>query len=159
MRWRGHLREVRPDTVLVFSVAPGGSARFVDGDWRRDCDPAYDRAARATYERALRLLAGGADRVAIATVAYQESESDADGRYPEVDCRNRTIRAAARATGATLVDIARWTCPRGDACRNQVRTLDGGSAELRADGLHYDGSGGVVATRWIFDQLGYEARR
>ena len=158
-RWRDHLREVRPTTALLFSVAPGGAARFVDGAWRKDCDPAYDAAAQREYERALRLLATRAHRVAIATVAYLESESDADGRYPEVDCRNRTIRAAARATGATVVDVARWTCPAGGACRDRVDTLDGRSVELRPDGLHYDGPGGVVAVRWILDRLGYGARR
>ncbi len=47
------------------------------------------------YEKAIGLLgAKGAD-VAVTTIAPMDSASDADGRYPEVDCRNATIRRAA----------------------------------------------------------------
>jgi peptidoglycan/LPS O-acetylase OafA/YrhL len=153
-RWAGHVAEVRPTTSFLFSVAPGGSARWVEDRWRRDCDPAYDAAAQATYERAIEVLGADGGSVAIATIAYLDSESDADGRYPEVDCRNRTIERAAASAGATLVDVAGWACERRGRCRTTVPTLDGDDVVLREDGLHYAGPGGVVATRWMLDRMG-----
>lgn len=158
-RWSSYLGDVGPTTSLIFSVAPGGSARWVDGRWRKDCDPAYDAAAQQEYERAIGILGADGDTVAIATIGYVESDSDADGRFPEVDCRNETIRAAATATGAIVVDLADWTCARRGRCRETVTTLAGDQAEVRPDGLHYTGPGGVVVTRWMLDQMGLTARR
>ncbi|QXC59144.1 acyltransferase [Aquihabitans sp. G128] len=153
-RWAWYVNQVQPTDALIFSVAPGGTARWVDGGWHKDCDPVYDRAARATYERAIRILSAKGAHVGITTIGYLESESDADGRFPEVDCRNDSIRAAARATGATVVDLARYTCGDKGRCRQTVRTLDGDDVELRPDGLHYTGPAGVVVARWALDRLG-----
>ncbi len=157
-RWATHVDDLAPTTSLILSVAPGGTARWVDGRWRKDCDPAYDAAARAEYERAIDVLGADGGEVAIATIGYADSESDADGRYPEVDCRNDVIRATARASGARVIDLAEWTCPDGGRCRETVTTLDGEEVELRADGVHYDGAGGIVATRWVLDELGLTAQ-
>ena len=153
-RWAADVRDVEPTVSLIFSVAPGGSSRWVEGRWRKDCDPVYDTAAQREYEDAIEILASGADPVAITTIGYVDSESDADGRYPEVDCRNRTIEAAAAASGATVVDLAAWTCEYRGRCRTTVETRRGETVELRPDGLHYTGPGGIVATRWILDQMG-----
>ncbi len=154
VRWASDVHDIRPDVALIFTVAPGGSARWVAGEWRKDCDPTYDRVARAEYERAIRLLQTDGPRVGITTIAYLESLSDADGRFPEVDCRNRTIRAAARATGATVVDLAHLVCGDQGRCKQTITTRSGGQAELRSDGLHYTGAGGVVVARYTLDRLG-----
>jgi hypothetical protein len=153
-RWASYVADVQPDVALIFAVAPGGSSRWVDGQWRKDCDGVYDRAAQDEYEQAIGILGSRGARVGITTLGYLESESDADGRFPELDCRNDTIRRAARATGATLIDLAQYTCGDGGRCRQTVTTLGGDETELRADGLHYTGPGGVVVARWTLDRLG-----
>ncbi|CAN5748029.1 acyltransferase family protein [soil metagenome] len=154
VRWASYVADVQPDVALIFTVAPGGSSRWVEGQWRKDCDPTYDRASQAEYEKAIRLLGSDGARVGITTLGYLESESDADGRFPELDCRNDSIRRAAKATGATVIDLARYTCGDKGRCRQTIETLSGEEVELRADGLHYTGPGGVVVARYTLDRLG-----
>jgi peptidoglycan/LPS O-acetylase OafA/YrhL len=156
-RWNWYLGRVQPDVALVFSVAPAGAARWLEGEWRRDCDPVFDRWYQSEYEHGLEVLGRTGARVAVTTIAYLDSDSDFDGRFPQADCRNETIRRAAAATGAQLVDLYDWACPNGRTCRTTVRTRSGREVELRPDGLHYSGPGGIVATRWILDQLGLVA--
>ena len=158
-RWASYLDDMAPTTSLIFSVAPGGSARWVDDGWHKDCDPVYDAAAQREYEKAIGVLGADGQKVAIATIGYLDSESDSDGRFPEVDCRNETIEKAAAATGATVVDLANWTCANRGRCKQTVTTLSGDEVELREDGLHYSGPGGVVATRWMLDQMDLTAKR
>jgi hypothetical protein len=154
VRWADDVETVQPDVALIFSVAPGGAARWVDGAWRGDCDPRYQARAEASYVSAIETLGADGARVAIATVAYHESPTDADGRYPEVDCRNETIRRAAAAAGAQVVDVAGWVCGDAPPCRETVETLDGRAVTFRPDGLHYDGTAGIVTARWLLDELG-----
>ncbi len=152
-RWSSYVADGKPDVALILSVAPGGGSRWLDGRWRKDCDPVFDRHYQRQYERAIDLLGADGARVAVATLGYVEIPSDADGRYPETDCRNASIERAAKAAGATVVDLNRWACP-GDRCRETVETLDGDDVELRPDSYHYTGPGGIVASRWILDRLG-----
>ena len=153
-RWSWYVDHARPDVALLFSVAPAGAARMVEGRWRKDCDPAFDRWYQRATEEAIHVLGRGGAKVAVTTVAPMDSGADTDGRYPEVDCRNETIRRAARATGAQVVDLARWVCDDDGRCRDTVRTLAGKEVELRPDGLHYSGPGGVVTARWVLRELG-----
>ena len=63
------------------------------------------------------------------------------------DCQNNARRVVAKATGAQLVDLFAYVCPRG-TCR---ATQDG--VTLRPDGLHYKGRGGELIAQWLFDQV------
>lgn len=157
-RWADHVDEAEPDTALIVSVAPAGAERFVDGRWRKDCDPVFDEAFQQRYQEAIRTLAADGATVGVTTIAYQDSASDADGRFPEVDCRNRSIERAAGEAGATVIDLASWVCDDDDRCRDTVEALDGEEVELRPDGLHYSGAGGIAAARYILDTVGVTAR-
>jgi hypothetical protein len=156
-RWAWYLRKAKPDVAMIFSVAPAGASRWVDGRWRKDCDPAFDRWYQSEYEYAIDVLGSTGAKVAVTTVAYLDSNSDFDGLFPEADCRNASIRRAAKVGGAQVVDLYEWACPDHRTCRTHVRTRSGREVELRPDGLHYSGPGGVVATRWVLDQLGLRA--
>jgi peptidoglycan/LPS O-acetylase OafA/YrhL len=152
-RWAGHLTEVEPDAVLLLMVAPGGVSRKVDGRWQTDCDPGYDRWYQKGLEEAIGVLGSKGARVSIGTVAYYDSTVDPDGSYRHTTCKNRSIRAAAKATGATVIDIGGWTCKSPGHCKEKVTLPDGSKAELRPDGMHYAGPGAVVPSAWILRQL------
>ncbi len=152
-RWKKHLTEVEPDAVLLMMVAPGGVERKVDGRWQTDCDPGYDRWYQKELETAIGILGRQGARVSVATVAYYDSTIDPDASYRHTGCKNRTIRAAAKSAGATVVDVAGWTCRSAGDCRRHVALPDGGEAELRPDGMHYSGPGAIVPATWIIRQL------
>jgi len=48
---------------------------------------------------------------------------------------------------ATVVDLGEYVCPGGD-CQESI---DG--AELRPDGLHFEGEGAVIVSRWLTRRL------
>ena len=151
-RWAQELREVEPDVVVLVNVAPGGVARQVQGRWRTDCDPVFDRWYRHEVEVAIKVLRSSGARVAITTIAYFDSTVDADGSHRHTDCRNRTVKKAARIAGAQVLDLSAWVCPGGGRCRTSV-AFQGDQAELRPDGMHYSGDGALVVSGWILDQL------
>ncbi len=56
-------------------------------------------------------------------------------------------RVAAEDPNVSVVDLGEFVCPH-DTCRENI---DG--AELRPDGLHFEGDGAVVVSRWLTRQL------
>ena len=152
-RWADHLTEVQPDAVLLFMVAPGGVERKVSGRWQTDCDPGYDRWYQKELETAFAVLAKKGARVSVATVAYYDSTIDPDASYRHTACKNQTIRAAAEASGAQVLDLAGWTCEDPGDCKRHVTLPDGSEQELRPDGMHYSGPGAPVPSEWLLRQL------
>ena len=152
-RWARHLTEVEPDAVLLFMVAPGGVERKVDGRWQTDCDPGYDRWYQKELETAFDVLGKKGARVTVSTVAYYDSTIDPDASYRHTACKDQTIRKAAAASGASVIDMAGWTCQDAGDCKRHVTLADGSEAELRPDGMHYSGPGAVVPAEWIIRQL------
>ncbi len=152
-RWAGHLTEVEPDAVLLFMVAPGGVDRKVDGRWQTDCDPAYDRWYQKELETAFSVLGNKGARVSVVTVAFYDSTIDPDASYRHTTCKNQTIRAAAEAGDVSVLDLAGWTCESPGACQRHVTLADGSEAELRPDGMHYEGPGAIVVSEWLIRQL------
>jgi peptidoglycan/LPS O-acetylase OafA/YrhL len=152
-RWAKHLTEVEPDAVLLLMVAPGGVERKVDGRWQTDCDPGYDRWYQKELETAIGVLGKRGARVSLATVAYYDSTIDPDASYRHTACKNQSIRVAAEAGGASVIDVAGWTCRSPGDCKRHVDLSDGSEAELRPDGMHYSGPGAVIPSAWIIRQL------
>jgi peptidoglycan/LPS O-acetylase OafA/YrhL len=152
-RWAGELRDVQPDAVLLFMVAPGGVFRRVEGEWRTECDPVYDRWYQRDLEEALTVLGSSGARVSVSTVAYFDSTVDPDGSHDRTDCRNATIRRAAKAAGAQVVDVFGWACERDGTCRTKVEAPDGDRVELRPDGMHFSGDGAIAPSTWILGRL------
>ncbi len=152
-RWANHLTEVEPDAVLLLMVAPGGVERKVDGRWQTDCDPGYDQWYQQELETAISVLAKGGARVSMSTVAFYDSTIDPDASYRHTACKNETIRSAAEAGGASVLDLGGWTCRSAGDCKRHVTLPDGSEAELRPDGMHFSGPGAVVPSEWIIRQL------
>ena len=152
-RWKRHLREVEPDAVLMFTVAPGGVARHVNGRWQTECDPAFDRWYQHELEQAFEVLGSTGARVSVSTVAYFDSTVDPDASHRHTDCRNRNIERAAKAKGAQVIDINAWACGDDGRCKTHVTLPDGTEAELRPDGMHFSGPGSAVASQWVLRQL------
>jgi peptidoglycan/LPS O-acetylase OafA/YrhL len=152
-RWRKNLTEVEPDAVLLFFVAPGGVDRKVGGQWRTDCDPVYDRWYQEELETAIGVLGRDGARVTVSTVAYYDSTIDPDASYRHTTCKNEVIRSAAEAAGASVLDVAGWTCDGPGECKRHVTMPDGSEAELRPDGMHFSGPGALVPSEWIIEQL------
>jgi hypothetical protein len=91
--------------------------------------------------------------VSLATVAYYDSTIDPDASYRHTACKNQSIRVAAEAGGASVIDVAGWTCRSPGDCKRHVDLSDGSEAELRPDGMHYSGPGAVIPSAWIIRQL------
>lgn len=139
------VERVQPDAVLVFrheSRQPDPGATW--------CDPTYLQwYAQALNEEIDRLSSTGAV-VVIAPLVYTHfggSRSlESDNR---TDCLNGVLTqvTASNPKAATLA-LDKWMCPDPAACRIQQ---DG--VTLRPDGLHFQGPGAVIASRWILGQI------
>ncbi len=152
-RWAKNLTEVQPDAVLLMMVAPGGVERKVGGRWVTDCNPTYDRWYQEELQTAFEVLGKKGARVSVATVAYYDSTIDPDASYRHTACKNQSIRAAAEASGVSVIDLAAWTCESPGDCKRHVTLADGSEAELRPDGMHYSGDGAIVPATWLIRQL------
>lgn len=147
-RWRAELDAFKPDVVLLVIGWPGLGDRRVDGEWRHPCDPVFDTRYRDVTRVALSVLAGASRRVVIADSPYLTLpvvQSDAAKR---VDCLNRTYRAAARLTRASVLPIGEWLCSSARRC-----TITSDGVTLRPDGIHFRDAGADIAARWVLEQL------
>ena len=57
--WRSTVASFDPDVVLAVLGWPGDTERYVDGRWRRPCDPVYDRWYAGEVAAGLHVLARG----------------------------------------------------------------------------------------------------
>ncbi len=135
----------RPNVVFwIVSNIESGGLRY-RGQWVRPCTEPYE----SLYQRSLRteaaVLGARGAKVVITTAAYPRYFlSPPNG---PTDCDNRLRRKVAAETGAQLVDLFSYICPRG-----QCRAKQNG-VTLRPDGLHYEGPGGEIVARWLIDQI------
>jgi peptidoglycan/LPS O-acetylase OafA/YrhL len=148
--WREDIEAVEPDVVLLALSAPvlGAESRH-DGAWVAPCTPAYDRwYADALRQLAREVEAAGA-RLVVAGPAYSQIIGTTEAALDQADCLNRVDREVADTDPTVeFVDLGGWTCPTRDTCRQEV---DG--VTLRPDGLHFRDEGGVVAARWLLEQI------
>jgi hypothetical protein len=150
-RWTDDLKRFRPDTVLFVYGEPG-EADYLYGDrWLTPCSSAYEHFLRRKLDATIERFQRTGAHVVVTTAAYASIAA----AYPRIakswlrntDCSNRVRRQAARATGAQLVDLMRYTCPDG-----KCRVRDHGVL-LRTDGIHYRDEGARIVGRWILRQL------
>jgi peptidoglycan/LPS O-acetylase OafA/YrhL len=143
---RSVVRRFRPQVVFWIVTNPAGRGGTYLGHDVEPCSPAWDALYARSLRREVGVLAAAGATVVITTSAYS--------RYfglhvndRSTDCDNRIRRAVASETGAQLVDLFGYTCPQGQ-CRGQQNGVN-----LRPDGLHYQGPGGVIVARWLLDQV------
>ncbi|MFN8038966.1 MAG: GDSL-type esterase/lipase family protein [Acidimicrobiales bacterium] len=142
--WAGEtLPRFTPDVVLVMVGGTGLGDWEVEGDFRGPCDPVFDRWYTEGLGAQIDRLAATGSKVVLTTEPYPRlfpQPADLDAR---TDCANRSLREAAAAHGAAVVDLAAFICPDGQC----VTTKDG--VTLRADGVHFSNDGAVYLARWI----------
>ncbi len=154
-RWKGYLDSYAPTVALLVIGNPGIGDRYVDGQWRNACDPAYQTAYRGDVEKALRLLGSKGADVYVLTAPPIDATGTVAADYvkqygpAQASCVNQVYRQAAAAVPhSSVIDLAGWLCPGGGACKEEV---DG--VELRADRAHFKGDAAKLVDRWIVKQL------
>jgi peptidoglycan/LPS O-acetylase OafA/YrhL/lysophospholipase L1-like esterase len=145
--WQADLQAFQPDHVLLALSWPGIGNREVDGELVHPCEAAFDEFYAQRMARAIEVAGSTGADVVVATAPYYVGAASSAISPERIDCLNEIMVSTSRALGASVLDLARWTCP-GTECRDSI---DG--AELRPDGLHFDGEGGQIAADWIFEQL------
>ena len=142
--WASEVEAWRPDAVLIVLGWPGQTERFVEGEWRRPCDPVFDRWYADEVAAAIDATGRTESHVAIATAPYYRPPSAAVDSDASTDCLNRTYREVATARpSVAVIDLADQICP-GGAC-----AVERDGVVLRPDGLHFTGPSSV----WIADRL------
>ena len=146
--WREHVDAFRPDVVVVVLAGQILGEWKVNGSWSGLCSAAYDD----WYERQVRdgidtLTALGA-RVLLAAPAPSTLPWAPASFNEGVRCLGAIERRIARTDSRVrFVDLSTLVCPNGQ-CRNAIH-----HAELRPDGLHFEGPGADVVTRWLMPTL------
>ena len=144
--WEWNVGYLRPDIVVVVLATPIGTLQYHD-EWTSLCTPTFDRAYRRELTDAVRLLGSAGARVALTTASYVRLGVINASWDHQVDCDNAVRRKVARSTGAQLVDLFSYTCPRGE-CRHTVNGVT-----LRPDGVHYSGPSAPIVNEWLLGQL------
>ena len=146
-RWPGQLAQVQPQAVVLLLGFPAVEDFQVSGVWRAPCTAAWNRYYRSEMTTALRTLASTGARVWVTTAAPPDAFYFPASLTAQTGCLNRVLRSAAAATHTSVIDVASYVCPK-DRCQQYI---DG--QELRPDGFHYSGGGGVLIARFLIGQV------
>lgn len=140
----GAVQAFRPAVVFWVMSDPTTAGLWYRNHWLKPCTKAYDSLYRQSLIHEVGALKSTGAKVVITTAAYRRSFLYGSDR--PTDCDNHLRRAVAAESGAQLVDLWSYICPKGDCQweRNGV--------VLRPDGLHYEGAGGLIVARWLLDQ-------
>jgi peptidoglycan/LPS O-acetylase OafA/YrhL len=142
----GAIERFLPDVVFwVVSDAANGGLKY-RGHSVKACSEPYDSIYQRSLRKEVATLGARGAHVVVTTEAYPRYVG-AENADRVTDCDNWLRRKVAAVTGAQLVDLARYICPRSN-CRV---TQDG--ITLRPDGQHYDGPGGEIVARWLLGQV------
>ncbi len=142
--WLADVAELRPDVALVLFGGAYFSKFMVGGRWCAACDEGW----RDVYARRLAaLLRSIAPHVARRVVVLPPFPV---GRWESLHeravCFLRTLRDAARAGNAEVMDLGGHMCP------DRGCTLTSEGEEIRPDGLHF-GDGASEVARWTMDEV------
>ncbi len=146
-RWTTYLRTYLPQRVILVLADVGGGDRYLDGQWRSDCDPIFHSWFEDQAIEALAVLHSTGARVSVTTIPDIATQQPASAARL-TDCRNDAVIAAAHATRSQLVDFRHWACPTPSTC---VTKRDG--VDIRPDDVHFLGVGADLASRWIFSRI------
>ena len=143
--WVSNVARFQPDIVFLLLGAPGFTEIRLGEGWVRPCAPEYDAWYHDRLTEAVATLGSGGARVVIGTAPVPA----AFGPVVELtECLNSVHhQVAAEDASATVVDLGEYVCPRG-TCQESI---DG--AELRPDGLHFEGEGALIVSRWLTRRL------
>jgi hypothetical protein len=144
MSWQSRvLRAFQPQLTFLIVASPANRVAY-RGRWIHPCSQPYDSLFEQDVRDEIQRIRASGSRVAVTTTAYAANDFARTDR--DTDCNNRLLGHAARATGAQLVDLFHYICPDGK-CRTKLHGV-----MLRPDGLHYQGRGGQLVSRWLLQQ-------
>jgi peptidoglycan/LPS O-acetylase OafA/YrhL len=151
--WADAVARFDPDVVVVVLAGQVLGDWQVGGDWVHLCDPAYDAWYARQVLAGASILASRGAHVVLVAPASSTLPWGPPALNQRIACLARVEHSLARAhpTLATI-DLGALVCPRGE-CRDSI---DG--ALLRPDGLHFEGPGADVVTRWMAPRVRLLAR-
>ena len=136
----------RPNLVFWIMPSRGWLGGTYQGHQMKGCSPAFNALYKRDLRQEIARLGAHGAKVVITTSAYSRRFAVVNDPV-EDDCENQLRRTVAEETGAELVDLFSYVCPRGQ-CRTEVNGVT-----LRSDGLHYRGPGADLVARWLLDQV------
>ena len=146
--WRDRVDAFRPDVVVVVLAGQILGDWRVDGSWSHLCEANYDGWYARQVRDGIETLAATGARVVLAAPPPSTLPWMPAPFNERVRCLGAIERQIARTDPrARFIDLSTLVCPHG-ACRNDID-----HAVLRPDGLHFDGPGADVVTRWLVPQL------
>jgi hypothetical protein len=151
-RWSAQATKMQADGVMIlFGVAT--NQRLIADQYRMSCDPVYDSSLQSSFTDMLKTMEAYGP-VWLVLPPYDrafDNGTSFSGRDAHTDCTNHDLRAAVAAAGpnAAAIDLGSFVCPNGPDCVEEVNGV-----KLRPDGLHYEGPGADIVSRWLLTQTG-----
>jgi len=148
-QYRRDVERLHPDVALVLFGEFPNQAVELDGRWTLPCAPDYLEALRERLASLIDDLQADGAPVVLATAPGTSLswvlERVEPGMDERVACTNALLDAlAADRPDVSVVDLAAFVCPPGEACKERVDGVD-----LRPDGLHFQGPGAAYVLRWL----------
>ena len=149
VRFDEALREFEPNLVVVVY---GGGADF-DGELpsgvvSNPCEPPYDAWKLETWKRFMGHVVAADVQMAVATATYFGLPGAPETLDQQTDCLNASLRAAAKQTGARVIELGAWACPNGQPCIDDLAGVP-----LRPDGLHFNEQLTPAVANWLLSQV------
>jgi len=151
--YRKVVNDFHPDaSVVLFGEFPNQAVE-INGDWTMPCDEAYLSALRLELDDLVGdLRSDGAPVILLTAPGTSLSwvlDSVEPGMPERVACTNQVLYDLADATpGVSVIDLASYICPPGEACKTEIDGVD-----LREDGLHFKGPGARAVNNWLIPQV------
>ncbi len=147
--WLEDVKELHPDVTLVVIGGAYFSTVQVGGKWRRVCESGWHDTYVKGLSALLSEIAPFSRRRIVMLAAYPVGKWQTPKLNDDVDCFNRTLRDAAAAARAEVLDLNPYLCAGpGHSC-----LMTSHDAPVRPDGLHFDGPGAEDTARWVLAQL------
>ncbi|MCU1355610.1 MAG: acyltransferase family protein [Acidimicrobiales bacterium] len=152
-RYRSVVDRLHPDLAMVmFGEFPNEAVR-IDGQWSMPCQPRYLDALRHRLDLLIDDLRARHTPVVLVTAPGTSLswvlERVKPGMPERVTCTNRVLDDIANSRpGVTVVDLEHFVCPSNEPC---IEKADG--ADLRPDGLHFQGAGAAYVARWLMPRV------
>jgi peptidoglycan/LPS O-acetylase OafA/YrhL len=138
------VNESNPDIIVILRV----SHRPPTEQEQDQCNVAYREWYRAAVIEEIKSLQTSGAPIFIVTSVYNRFPGSVEEKENRIaDCLNTEKRVAAQQTGEQIIELNDWLCPN----RECMETFDGQT--LREDGLHFSGTGNVIALEWMLDQI------
>jgi lysophospholipase L1-like esterase len=146
--WNDAVARFQPQVVVLLLAGQVLGDWQVDGEWTRICERRYDDWYSAQLRDGVDLLTAQGARV----VLVAPPPSTLAGIPPDLNRGNECIREieqrlAEANPSVTSLDLTPLICPSG-RCRSEI---DG--VTLRPDGMHFEGAGADIVTRWLAPKL------